>query len=99
MCRRLAVTQHLRGISTPAKNVQQDKRNLALADLRQILPAPPRSTSGIWRALPPDAPSASGLTHFTSPAYAVRPQQFLNFFPLPQGQGSFRPAFAGLGAV
>ena len=22
-----------------------------------------------------------------------RPQQFLNFFPLPQGQGSFRPTF------
>lgn len=39
MCRLLAVTQHLRGISTPAKIVQQDKRNLALADLRQILPA------------------------------------------------------------
>src|SRR5256885_573738 len=23
--------------------------------------------------------------------YATRPQQFLNFFPLPQGHGSFRP--------
>src|ERR1051325_9877427 len=25
--------------------------------------------------------------------YAVRPQQFLYFFPLPQGHGSFRPTF------
>ena len=25
--------------------------------------------------------------------YAVRPQQFLNFLPLPQGQGSLRPTF------
>ena len=25
--------------------------------------------------------------------YAVRPQQFLNFFPLPHGHGSFRPTF------
>src|SRR6266513_219544 len=25
--------------------------------------------------------------------YALRPQQFLNFFPLPQGQGLLRPTF------
>src|SRR3954471_24520813 len=25
--------------------------------------------------------------------HATRPQQFLNFFPLPQGHGSFRPTF------
>ena len=27
--------------------------------------------------------------------YGVRPQQFLNFLPLPQGQASLRPTLAG----
>src|SRR5256885_11212908 len=30
---------------------------------------------------------------FASANYATRPQQFLYFFPLPQGQGSLRPTF------
>jgi len=30
---------------------------------------------------------------FAPPLYAVLPQQFLYFFPLPQGHGSFLPAF------
>jgi hypothetical protein len=29
--------------------------------------------------------------NFCRKPYAVRPQQFLNFFPLPQGHGSLRP--------
>jgi hypothetical protein len=30
--------------------------------------------------------------HATKVFYRASPQQFLNFFPLPQGQGSLRPA-------
>ena len=35
-----------------------------------------------------------GLLQCSGPTPAI-PQHFLNFFPLPQGQGSLRPTFAG----
>jgi hypothetical protein len=36
----------------------------------------------------------AGSTHLSQKfGYAIRPQQFLNFFPLPQGHGSLRPTF------
>src|SRR5437773_10409234 len=49
-------------------------------------------------SLVPLAPflNSLGMTGLARPRptiYAVRPQQFLYFFPLPHGHGSFRPTF------
>jgi hypothetical protein len=35
----------------------------------------------------------TSMRKHVAPTYATRPQQFLYFFPLPQGQGSLRPTF------